>query len=484
MSRKGRSVVSWCLWLLPVVGLAILFSCSNDPDGSKADAGAHDAHAAEALAHDTGLPDEATQNDAPAQTDSGSDVAIGHDAACTPGASATGLVTITSGLADVNGITELAAVFYPSAARYAADCAIDHVGDHCDVVRCPGDPRPVLPPYQNPGTLSVSGGASSVTAEPTADGDYAYSASGRLWIGGERLKVSAPGLDTEYPAGREVTAPSPDFSLSTYLGDIVELNLGQDLALSWAPPSLQSAEIRFELKQSPAGGGMTAIECAFPSAVLTGSIPRAALAALDPDVEGVFNAFASRATQQTRPGPCGERSTFRFALQSWLRATAGYTRDVPVQVMQGTWCTAPRLVTLEPQTPNGDLAGHDGVYFVSASAPIEVPATLCEPALEVSRGLFYAFDLPEGQAYDVTIEVQTNGYEDTATTIYRSSPWDAHAALISADCQAAGACGTTAGGTTMLTSNGATGRVIFFVQELPSTGNEFLSVFVWALPSS
>jgi hypothetical protein len=158
-------------------------------------------------------------------------------------------------------------------------CTTTAVGA-CFAYQCPPGPSTEMLALGSAGNIHIAGGLYPITLDPQADNSYRLPQSMRmmaLWNGGETLTVSAGG-GVDVPAfTAQVTAPSaPRISApaSTATGSFA-LSRAQDLVVTWSGGSGDTLDFAVSDAKST-----TLVECHFPLAAGSGTVPSALLTLL------------------------------------------------------------------------------------------------------------------------------------------------------------------------------------------------------------
>jgi len=169
-------------------------------------------------------------------------------------------------------------------------CTVTHSGT-CTLTRCPpaGDAG-TAPVTQAPdaGTLTIKGGARTVTLSPDANGAYGNDVDNMnaLYAGGETLTISASGGSAPAFSGT-LTAPAKAQVLSPTMpaaGASLPIARASGFPLSWSGGS--NGEVTVGVY---AQGGGAWVTCSFPASAGSGSVPSSLLSQL-PAGAGTFNA--------------------------------------------------------------------------------------------------------------------------------------------------------------------------------------------------
>jgi hypothetical protein len=168
-------------------------------------------------------------------------------------------------------------------------------GASCIAITCSPLPLDAGVTYPTAGTLTLTGGIfdAGINVAPVGEGVYAYSqpTATSSFAPGDILGVAASG--GAVPAfSQTIVGPGCVTLTPPSMGDAgTSVSTGQDLTLTWSgnEPGAQVFLIAFASPSTPtAQTTQTEIACSFDAALGTGTIPQAALAALNGGTHGVL----------------------------------------------------------------------------------------------------------------------------------------------------------------------------------------------------
>jgi hypothetical protein len=131
-----------------------------------------------------------------------------------------------------------------------------------------------MPTFGSAGSIHIAGGLYPIALQPPPDNSYRSGLSTTaLWNGGETLTVSASG-GADVPAfTAQVTAPSePRITAPAVTAGTFALSRAQDLVVTWSGGSGDALDFAINDAQVT-----TIVECHFPLAAGSGTVPSALL---------------------------------------------------------------------------------------------------------------------------------------------------------------------------------------------------------------
>jgi hypothetical protein len=159
---------------------------------------------------------------------------------------------------------------YPSTSTSTATCTSTTVGD-CEVTSCSGGSTGTTPPGAAAGTVTVSGGAKTVTLQTSALGPVSESTNALYWNGGQTLSVSATGA-TVGAFNATLVVPQQIVVIHPYLPATgsVAISRSGGLTLDWSGG--QAGQAVFVLAAG-SGGSSTSAICRYPASQTHAVLP-------------------------------------------------------------------------------------------------------------------------------------------------------------------------------------------------------------------
>lgn len=170
----------------------------------------------------------------------------------------------------------------------AMDAAVGDGGmDGGDAAMMDAEPPPPLP---NAGAINVNGGVLPITLAVQADGTYMpASAALQLWSDGMTtmqfmaIGDEVPNFNVVQTSTQSVSITAPDLGAVPLL-----VTRSADMPLTWSGPSPGNVVVRLVWRDVAPSTANTTVECSFPVADGSGSIPTAALTMLPASSVGTF----------------------------------------------------------------------------------------------------------------------------------------------------------------------------------------------------
>ncbi len=253
--------------------LAAIVTCSGSPETQSAP---HD---------DAGAGDSATPDDGRGP---------GRDAEEDGGAKRNGMVELNQTVDDA-GYSVLASADFIRGWAFAPECVLTQINAACTTALCPDADAGAPPRPPTAGRITITGGKldGELVLIPLSDGTYfAADQNSQAFAAGDLLSVRAEGDAIPAFSGETVVAPNDiDFKTATLSrtfpppGPVIPIDRTRDWAVSWLAGTVGLTEV--QLSTYLHGIHQSIIICYFDATSGSGTVPAAALQALDSSSRGI-----------------------------------------------------------------------------------------------------------------------------------------------------------------------------------------------------